>query len=178
MKPRLLVSIIAVVALMIAGAATIVLAANQPPRSPYSSYPRETRDPNQPPGCARSVELTFRTDAEMFRASNDLDNDTRFYNPAYLTQAQNYERLKRALAGQPELLKQLRPESVPATATVRLAYSDSDRNRQLLDELEQTYGRTKVADPCALPTSSTRPVPTTTVPMTVPTTGPTTTRRR
>ncbi|MFC0113262.1 hypothetical protein [Kibdelosporangium aridum] len=162
MKPRLLVSIIAGIALVIAGAAVIVLAANQPPsRANETYYPRPTRPPGVPPPCESTIEITFATDAEMNKAAPELENDTRFYNPSFVTQAQNYERLKRTFANQPEVLKLLRPESVPAVASLMVSYSGPQSS--LLNELRKSYGPANVADPCAVPGSSSRPVPTTAV---------------
>ncbi|RSM83582.1 hypothetical protein DMH04_23400 [Kibdelosporangium aridum] len=162
MKPRLLVSIIAGIALVIAGAAVIVLAANQPPpRANETYYPRPTRAPGVPPPCESTIEITFATDAEMNKAAPDLENDDRFYNQSFVTQAQNYERLKRAFANQPDVLKVLRPESVPAVVTLMMSYSGSKTT--LLNDLRKSYGPANVADPCATPVTSTRPVPTTAV---------------
>ncbi|ONI76929.1 hypothetical protein ALI144C_32925 [Actinosynnema sp. ALI-1.44] len=161
MKPGLLVSIIAAIALVIAGAATIVLAANQPERPRDYSYTRETRDPSLPPACMHRFEISFRTDAEMIKASDSLENDRRFYNPSFMTQAQNYERLKQTFANQPEVLKLLREDTVPATGTLFPSYSDPGNTRELIEELRREYGSARVTDPCETPSSSRRPVPTT-----------------
>ncbi|MBE1471537.1 hypothetical protein [Kibdelosporangium phytohabitans] len=163
MKPGLLVSIVAVIALIIAGAATIVLAANQPERPRDYPYTRETRDPSLPPRCVSAVEISFRTDAEMVKASKDLQNDTRFYQPSFMTQTQNYERLKVSLADQPDLLKALRPEAVPATAHLLSNYSDDVGS--LVESVKHEYPSAKVVNPCDQPASSSkRPGPITATP--------------
>ncbi|CAM4058515.1 permease-like cell division protein FtsX [Kibdelosporangium persicum] len=160
MKPRLLLSIIAVVALAIAGAAVIILTARQPQRTepqPYDSF--ATRDPARPPNCQDSIEILFDTDAEMEQASNDLENDSRFHYASFMTKAQNYERFKRAFADQPELLARARPESMPAVATLMVSYAG--QTADLVESLQQRYGSAKVTVPCDMPASSTRPVPAT-----------------
>ncbi|MCE7011620.1 hypothetical protein LWC34_53730 [Kibdelosporangium philippinense] len=162
MKPRLLLSVVAAIALVIAGAAAIVLYANQPPRRTAESYyERPTRPANVPPPCEDVIEITFATDALMNKAAPELEADISFYNPHFVTQAQNYERLKLAFANQPDVLKAIRPESVPASVT--LWVSNSGRGPSVMAQLRQSYGPTNVVDPCAVPgKSSTRPVPTTT----------------
>lgn len=159
MKPGLVVSIIAVVALMIAGAATIVLARNQPPRPSGTSDPAPARPPSLPPNCLSRIEIGFRTDEEMAKASDTLENDQRFYRQSFLTKAQHYEQLKRLFADQPDVLATLRPESVPALASLVPNYDDD--THALIASLKRQYGSVTVTDPCDTPASSKQPAPAT-----------------
>jgi hypothetical protein len=160
-KPRLLISVVAVVALVIAGAAVIILTANQPERPNYSSYAREPSRTPVIPTCPDTITVTFATDEELRRQAPMFENDSRYYNPDYVTKAQAYDRIKDELKNQPELLKLIKPESLPASVTVYV--SRTGDLPYLVNQLKDRYGPANVASPCGTAASSTRPpVPTTT----------------
>jgi hypothetical protein len=153
----MLLMVIAAAALAIAGAAVIILSANQPPRpSPdYSSYTAARSDE---PSCTNPVTMTFKTDEAMLQAAPRLERDSRFYNTIRETKAQNYERFKRTFADQPELIALTKPESVPASMTIWMDASAG--RRAMLAELRNTYATADVQDPCEITATTTTTTPT------------------
>jgi hypothetical protein len=142
--------VIAAAALVIAGAAVIILTVNQPPESPReytNSYPTDI------PSCPNPVTMLFKTDEAMLQAAPQLERDTRFYDTIRETKAQNYERFKRTYADQPELIALTRVEAVPASVTFSM--STSSGRSTVLAELRSTYAPTDIQDPCEFQTTTT-----------------------
>ncbi|MBP2319700.1 hypothetical protein JOF56_000085 [Kibdelosporangium banguiense] len=159
MKPRLLLTVIAVAALVIAGAAVIVLAANQPPQRPLtqydSSYPKDSMSG---PECPNIVTMYFKTDEAMTRAASRVEGDGRFYNTVQETKAQGYERFKKIFKDQPELVALAKPETLPAS--IMFSVDGSLSRSAVLSELRSTYASADVPDPCEFASRVPRPTAT------------------
>lgn len=157
MKPRLLLTVIAVAALAIAGAAVIILTINRPERPDSSGYSMATNVPDMP-GCPNVITIYFKTDEAMLEAAPRLEDDSRLYNIVQETKAQAYDRYRVIFKDQPDLVRLARPDTLPASVTFAVA-TESGKQR-LLAELRRTYAPADVVDPCEF--TSRLPVPTTT----------------
>jgi hypothetical protein len=162
-KPRLLLTVIAVAALAIAGVAVIVLTINKPDRPADPDYYVEATSTPGPPGCPDTIIMSFPTDDAMNRAARRVEEDPRFTNVLPETKAENYARFQVTFADQPELVRLAKPESLPATVTFVVGYYHGGR-ADLLSELRASYAADRVEAPCDEVTSSVSPVPSTTVP--------------
>jgi FtsX extracellular domain len=160
-KPRLLLTVIAVAALAIAGTAVIVLTINEPARPDFSfAQGPITTQAEEQPGCPDVITVYFQTDEAMRRAEPEVEGDTRLYNVIAETKAAAYERFKVIFKDQPEMLRLARPEDLPASLT--LAVGSQVGKDEMAAELRRTYAPAEVADPCELTSRYPLPGPTAT----------------
>lgn len=132
MKPRLV--LIGAIAVVLAAAAVVIVLV--------------TRDAEPDLGhCPTAIGIFFKTDEAMRQAATAIEGDPKIAKVTATTKQEGYEKVKRSLAGKPEILKDIKPEFTPASLEVTVR--DAADKQQMIEQLTKRLPDGLVRDACA-----------------------------